>query len=171
MAVDTFARGMAAKAVGEAESIVSSFTSGFAFKGVVDYVDDLPASGNTNGDMYLVRYNGSSGTSPLNVRYAWGDDDGTDAWIPLSAAPYSLTFNETTDWTASGSDYVISVLESVHQHGADATIQVRQSDGNGGYTYGVGNPTDGYTISVNSDGDITLTASSTGRFAGKLVVM
>ena len=38
--------------------------------------------------MYVVRYQGDSGTAQLNARYAWGDVDGTDAWIYVGGGMY-----------------------------------------------------------------------------------
>ena len=167
MAVDIVARMLASQAGQSAQEIVDSFTSGFAFKGAVDYVGDLPASGNTNGDLYLVKYAGSSGTTPLNAQYAWGDDGGTDTWISLTPSRYVATFNATSDWTASGTVYNISVPQSTHNCGANAVAMVWAQNGSSYYTT-VGAPTDGYTLTQNGDGDFTLTAEV--RFAGKLVI-
>lgn len=54
-------------------------SEGMTYKGAVDYVGDLPNDAE-QGDLYLVRYQGESGTSQLNARYVWGPVDGTDAW-------------------------------------------------------------------------------------------
>lgn len=76
---------------GTLAQMVEDLPNGFNFKGAVDYVSDLPDSGNESGDSYLVRYTGSSGDEPLGQRYAWGDDGGTDAWIPLNTDLVALT--------------------------------------------------------------------------------
>ena len=171
MAVDIIARALAAKSGETANAIVDAFTSGFTFKGAVDYVSDLPDSDNTNGDVYIVKYSGSSGTTPLNVQYAWGDDGGTDTWIPVKTPPtYSLTFNATTDWTAvDASTYTITVYAATHQRGADATVSVWR-ESTGGYSVITGSPTDGYALSIDNNGNVTLAVSASARFAGKIVI-
>ena len=47
----------------------SDITSVLKFKGTVDYVKDLPETEVKEGDVYHVRYSGSSGTSGLNAEY------------------------------------------------------------------------------------------------------
>lgn len=172
MAVDIIARGMAAGAAGATATIIESFSQGFQFKGAVDYVSDLPASGNTSGDLYVVRYTGSSGTNPLNARYAWGKDGGSDAWILIEAGrpdPYTLVFNASEDWSASGSGYAITVAQTQHLHGADASAIVWRKNGTS-YEIGTGTPTEGYNLVINSSGDMTISVEANGRFAGKLTV-
>lgn len=172
MAVDTIARGMAASATGAAKEMVESFGQGFHFIGAVDYTGDLPVSGNTKGDIYIVRYAGSSGTTALNARYAWGESGGTDEWILVDAGrpdPYTLTFNDSTSWTQSGSGYTISVTAAEHLHGADASAAVWRKNG-ANYEIGTGTPTEGYNLIINSDGDMTISVGENGRFAGKLTV-
>ena len=66
---------------------VALFGEGLSFKGAVDYYGDLPNDAQT-GDVYVVRYQGDSGTAQLNARYAWGDVDGTDAWIYVGGGMY-----------------------------------------------------------------------------------
>lgn len=78
------AAALAKKAAGAA---VEPLTSGMTYKGAVDYYGDLPASP-TVGDMYLVRYQGSSGTNQLNARYVWGPVNGTNAWAYVSGGLY-----------------------------------------------------------------------------------
>ena len=65
------------------ESQLELISSGMSYKGAVDYVSSLPSSGNTAGDVYTVKYAGSSGTTALGELYVWGDDGGTDSWILL----------------------------------------------------------------------------------------
>lgn len=171
MAVDIIARALAVKSGETANAIIDAFARGFAFKGAVDYVDDLPDSGNSNGDSYIVKYSGSSGTTPLKVQYAWGNDSGTDAWIQINSPPtYALVFNDTTDWTAvDAATYAITVSAATHQRGPDATVSVlRQSTV--GYSIITGTPTDGYTLSIDNSGNITLAVSASARFAGRIVI-
>lgn len=170
MAIDIQARILAAKANSTATEIVDSFTTGFTFRGAVDYADDLPDSGNSNGDMYIVKYAGSSGTVPLNARYAWGDDGGTDAWIALTTVPYVMEFNATDDWTqVDTSTSGITVAASTHLRGANATAIVWRND-SGTYTRITGTPSNGYVLTQNGDGDITLRVDTASRFAGKIVI-
>lgn len=171
MATDMLARILAAQALGYANNVIDQFGSGFAFRGAVDYYSDLPDSGNEAGDLYLVKYSGSSGTTPLNAEYAWGDDGGTDGWIQVRGdIPYTLSFNSTTDWTENGDGYAITVLGSTHGKGADAQVSVWRSDGSGGYVRNVGTPTDGYSVAVESTANVTLSVTGNTRFAGKLVI-
>lgn len=57
-----------------------------AFKGSVDYVADLPASEQTAGDTYIVKYEGSTGSTELNHAFVWNatgakwDDIGNIDW-------------------------------------------------------------------------------------------
>lgn len=46
------------------ESALSDIEPGFAFKGVVAVVSDLPASGNESGDLWIVTEDG-------NAQYVW----------------------------------------------------------------------------------------------------
>lgn len=59
---------------------IGDFDNGLTLKGSVGYADQLPSSGNTLGDEYIVKYRGLSsdaGTEQSGEKYAW---DGTD-WI------------------------------------------------------------------------------------------
>ena len=84
MAVDSEARMLAANAYDVADQalkVIVSFPQGFNYKGEVDYISDLPTTGNTVGDVYTVKYRGSSGTDPLNDEYVWGKYEGIEQWI------------------------------------------------------------------------------------------
>ena len=78
------AAALAKKAAGAA---VEPLTTGMTYKGAVDYYGDLPASPAV-GDLYLVRYQGSSGTAQLNARYVWGPVNGTNAWAYVAGGFY-----------------------------------------------------------------------------------
>lgn len=173
MAVDIIARGMAASAAGAASQIADSFTTGFSFAGAVDYESDLPTSGNSNGDLIVVKYVGNSGTAPLNARYAWGNDGGTDKWILIDAGatdPYELTFNASGSWTQSGTKYTITVAAADHLHGTTGNITIWRQKSGGNYEIGTGAPSDGYILSIDGSGNVTITVDSNGRFAGKIVI-
>lgn len=173
MAADIIARALAAKAASSAAEFADTYTSGFTFKGAVDYTSALPDSSNSVGDIYLVKYAGSTGTTPLNARYAWGDDGGTDTWIPISYEPprYVQAFDATTDWTAiGGGAYAISVAQSTHECGANPRVEVWRGT-SGSYSVVVGSPTNGYTLTRNSDGDVQLSVETADyRFAGQLII-
>ena len=86
MGIDSIARGLAGYAQSQSKDVMvalEQFPNGINYKGAVDYYGDLPASSNTLGDAYTVRYTGSSGTEPSNAEYAWGEYDGTEQWIQV----------------------------------------------------------------------------------------
>ena len=62
-------------------------SEGMTYKGAVEYYADLPNDA-AQGDMYLVLYQGSTGTNQLNARYVWGPVDGTDAWTYVGGGFY-----------------------------------------------------------------------------------
>ena len=64
------------------DAAIAAFPRGMAYRGAVDYYDDLPTNA-TNGDVYTVKYAGSSGDTPLGAEYGWGTYEGTDQWIDL----------------------------------------------------------------------------------------
>ena len=55
---------------------MKDFDNGITLKGSVNYYNNLPASDNEIGDMYIVLYAGTSGSTYLGERYIW---DG-EAW-------------------------------------------------------------------------------------------
>ena len=88
MSADGIARGMAGEAQSSArtiQTIVNALTNGFTYIGAVDYYDDLPTSDVSVGDVYTVKYTGSSGTDPDRTNYVWGLDGGSNAWIAINA--------------------------------------------------------------------------------------
>ena len=68
---------------GAVYSAIAAFPKGLVYKGAVSYYSNLPASGQTIGDAYTVKYTGSSGTETDGTEYAWGNYEGTLQWIPL----------------------------------------------------------------------------------------
>jgi hypothetical protein len=79
---------------------------------------------------------------------------------------YVFTF-ATGDWTRSGSTYTLTLPAATHKCGKSPAVDVFTLDGTS-YKKFYGLPSGGWTISVNTDGDITLTASA--AFSGKLVI-
>ena len=65
---------------------INSLSGGVHLKGAVDYYSDLPASP-SEGDAYTVRYQGTSGTDPLGIEYAWATYQGMPQWIPIGVDP------------------------------------------------------------------------------------
>ena len=82
------------------------------------------------------------------------------------ANTYTYTF-ANGNWTHSGTTYTITLLETTHKCGANPSVEVYKLVGSAYQQY-YGMPSKGWTISVNADGDITLTASA--AFSGKLVI-
>lgn len=78
-------------------TVQQALAAAFKFKGAVDYVSDLPTSSSTpapaEGDVYQVRYRGSSGTSPLNAEYAY---DGTN-WVELGSVIDLSAYHTATE--------------------------------------------------------------------------
>ena len=65
-------------------ALQQSIAGAFHFKGQVDYVDQLPTEGMAQGDVYQVKYNGTSteaGTFEANKEYAY---DGTK-WVEMGS--------------------------------------------------------------------------------------
>ena len=75
--IDVVTLALAKKLIGDA---IASLPAGFHYKGAVDYYSDLPNDAE-EGDIYIVRYQGSSGTTPDGTPYVWGDYQGTPQWI------------------------------------------------------------------------------------------
>ena len=76
------------------QQAINALSGGVHLKGAVDYYSDLPASP-SEGDAYTVRYQGTSGTDPLGIEYAWANYQGTPQWIPIGVDP--SVFAKATD--------------------------------------------------------------------------
>jgi len=61
--------------------IDTMLSGAFTFKGAKDYYNELPTTGNSVGDVWQVRYSGTSGTTLWDAEFAW---DG-EAWIELGS--------------------------------------------------------------------------------------
>lgn len=53
----------------------------WVFKGTKDYQNQLPATGNRNGDVWQVKYAGTSGTVALDAEFAWNGS----VWVDLGS--------------------------------------------------------------------------------------
>lgn len=102
MATDIIARGMAANAKGIADianAKADAFANGLKYQGAVDYYGDLPNNASV-GDVYTVKYRGSSGTTASGVEYVWGEYEQTEQWITLGNGAEGtsvLSTGETAD--------------------------------------------------------------------------
>ena len=86
MATDIIARGLAGTglaAANLANQRLDALPKGVVYRGVVDYYDDLPQNPEL-GDMYTVRYLGSSGTTPSGAEYVWTEDNGVETWVQVT---------------------------------------------------------------------------------------
>lgn len=82
------------------------------------------------------------------------------------ANTYAYTFT-TSNWTGSGTSYALTLLASAHGCGTEPSVQIFKKNGTA-YENAYGFPSEGWKLSVNANGDITVTASA--AFDGKLVV-
>ena len=91
---------------------INSLSGGVHLKGAVDYYADLPASP-SEGDAYTVRYQGTSGTDPLGIEYAWATYQGTPQWIPIGVDPSVFAKQTEMDVVANaGAKNLLNVLDA-----------------------------------------------------------
>ena len=64
------------------DDCIAALPNGIVWRGSVNYYSDLPADPEI-GDAYTVKYEGTSGTVGDGSEYAWGEVDGTPAWIRI----------------------------------------------------------------------------------------
>ncbi len=76
-------------------------SGGFHFKGTKDYTSELPSTGQSQGDVWQVRYQGTSGTTRLDAEYAWNGTEWVEMGSFIDLAPYALSANVTADITAA----------------------------------------------------------------------
>lgn len=75
-------------------SLQQSIAGAFHFKGAVDYVDLLPTEGVAQGDVYQVKYLGTSeapDTHEANVEYAWDGEKWVELGSVIDLRAYSTT--------------------------------------------------------------------------------
>ena len=75
-------------------SAVSSLAGAFHFKGSVNYVDLLPTEGMVEGDVYQVKYAGTSadaGQKELNAEYAYNGTEFVELGSVVDLSAYSTT--------------------------------------------------------------------------------
>ena len=84
--------------------------------------------------------------------------------------PYAATFDDDADWTQSDETYVVTVAASTHGRGMTPMADVYLLNGTV-YEKSAGYPNEGWTVSVDENGDVTLTVTSAeARFAGRMLV-
>ena len=62
------------------KQILAFVGKGLKYKGAVNYFQDLPSDAEI-GDVYTVKYIGTSGTSPDGREYAYGEYEGVNQWL------------------------------------------------------------------------------------------
>lgn len=139
---------------------------------VVDFVYDGTSWVIVNGATATTGYYGvtklSSSTSSTSTALA-ATASAVKAAYDLAASKasvYSYIFT-TGNWTASGTDYVITLAAATHKCGTHPMAQLFKKNGTNYETF-YGYPSEGWKLSVDESGDITVTASA--AFDGKLVV-
>lgn len=92
------------------QTVSQALAAAFKFKGAVDYVSELPTSSSdpapAEGDVYQVRYRGSSGTTPLNAEYAY---DGTN-WVELGSVIDLSAYHTATEELAVTKSNIAAAL-------------------------------------------------------------
>lgn len=139
---------------------------------VIDFVYDGTSWVIVDGATASTTYYGvtklSSSTSSTSTTLA-ATASAVKAAYDLAAAKasvYSYSF-AAADWTASGTVYTISLTASTHGCGISPMVELWKKNGSD-YERVSGYPSEGWTMSVNASGDITMTASA--AFDGKLIV-
>lgn len=81
--------------IGKAKEELKGLISGaWHFKGVVDYVEDLPTEDVGEGDVYQVKYRGTKeagGTDPLNAEYGYNGTEFVELGSTVDLSSYSTT--------------------------------------------------------------------------------
>lgn len=91
-----------------------SIAGAFHFKGTVDYVADLPSEDMAIGDVYQVKFRGTSGSVALDAEYAY---DGTN-WVELGGI-VDLSAYYTAEQTTTA--ITTAKTEAIDAAAADAT--------------------------------------------------
>lgn len=102
---------------------INSLSGGVHLKGAVDYYNNLPATP-SEGDAYTVRYQGTSGTDPLGIEYAWATYQGTPQWIPIGVDPSVFAKQTEMNCVANlcAKNLFINEGQSVTGYGVACTI-------------------------------------------------
>lgn len=101
--------------------ITASLAGAFHFKGTVDYVDQLPTENNVEGDVYQIKYAGTSteaGTTEVNAEYAYNGTEFVELGSIVDLSAY-YTAEQTT--TAISTAKTEAITEATTTAAADAT--------------------------------------------------
>lgn len=96
-------------------SLNASIAGAFHFKGSVDYVDQLPTEDLSNGDVYQVKYAGTStnaGTTPLNAEYVYNGTAFEELGSVIDLSAYATIESQTA-----------AILAAKEQAATDATTK------------------------------------------------
>ena len=100
------------------DGIIENLPRGIVFKGSVNYYNNLPNNAEI-GDCYIVKYTGSSGSTPDGSEYVWGTNTATSTqeWIAFSTGDLSNYY------TKSETDNLLNtknpVIDSSHKLSSD----------------------------------------------------
>ena len=128
---------------------INSLSGGVHLKGAVDYYADLPASP-SEGDAYTVRYQGTSGTDPLGIEYAWATYQGTPQWIPIGVDPSVFAKQTEMDVVANAGAKNFAIPFNATST-TDITVT---SNADGSYTFACTNVAENRIIRVANIGDL-----------------
>lgn len=79
--------------------LTNKFGSAFQFKGTVNYVDQLPTTGVSSGDIYQVKYRGNAsaaGTKRLDAEYVYNGTEYVELGSIVDLSAYSTTSQMNT---------------------------------------------------------------------------
>lgn len=131
------------------QQAINALSGGVHLKGAVDYYSDLPASP-SEGDAYTVRYQGTSGTDPLGIEYAWATYQGTPQWIPIGVDPSVFAKQAEMNVVANaGAKNILNVSVS----------DAKSNAGNAGFTW-TGNTASKNHVNFKINSDLTVDVSS-----------
>lgn len=92
------------------DDITTTLGSAFHFKGVVDYISQLPTDNNSNGDIYQVKYRGTEGENPLNAEYVYNGTEWIELGSILDLSSYSTT-EEVNALVSTKTSFIVSKEE------------------------------------------------------------
>lgn len=92
------------KAKAYTDQCIDALPKGLVYRGAVNYQDNLPADAEV-GDVYTVKYIGSTGQSPDGREYVWGSYNDVLQWILISG----LTDIKNADGSTIVSEGIASI--------------------------------------------------------------
>lgn len=82
---------------------------------------------------------------------------------------YVGAFDAESSWTEAAEGYSLTVSAADHGAGTAPMVDLWQKSGDS-YLKSNGYPSTGWTVTVNSDGDVTVSVGAGGRFAGRIII-